>query len=211
MAQRDNPDYYKVGGSSGGPGGPLDQFKKQVSRSRSTLGRDEEQVLPGERPVAGVKRGGTRGGKKSSAVGSLPRVIGTAGVSSRAKPPRTRSAEEIEDMRRGQRAMAEAEGDRAVEDGSSPTPSEAARPAQPAYFQPEQHERFTDRLDDTSAIEDEFGAPEMPAWLWPTLRPFVPLMRLVGGVGRLLDPPVRFALDTMQWIGRLAEATPRPT
>jgi hypothetical protein len=216
MSQYDNQDYYKVGGRSNGPAGTLDQFKRQVSRSRSVLGKDQERVLPGERPRAGIKRGGGgKGGKKASALDSLPRVVGTAGVSSRAKPPPTRTPEELEDMRRANQAMAEAEADVPVSgyagEEAFPTPSEARTPERPpdtgrGAFRIPASEEFVER----AAEEQEPEGPEVPAWLRPALRPFRPAMRLIGGAARVLDPPVRFTLDVMQRVGRLAqEPAPR--
>ncbi len=225
MSQYDNQDYYKVGGTSGGPTGPLHQFKRMVSQSRSVLDRDQERVLPGERPRAGLKPGG-KGGKKPSVVDRLTRVSGTAGVSTRAKPTATLTEEELEDARRGQRAMREAEQEiptTGYEDVASPTPSEAGPPASVEEREGRGDARFErDGAEAASGREEEerFGIPagaeqvrplDVPAWAMPALRPFRPMMRLIGGAARILDSPVRYTLDAMQQLGRLAEARPRRT
>jgi hypothetical protein len=206
MSQYDNQDYYKVGGRSIGPAGPLDAFKREVSKSRSVLGRDQERVLPGERPRAGLKPGAPKGGKKSAAVGQLPRVPGTAGMPSRAKPTPTLTKEEAEDARRGQRAMAEAEYLTGYEDVASPTPSEAGEPVPPPGSAAKATGAARPETPSESAYDTEPQVPEVPAWLLPALRPFRPALRLLGGAARILDPPVRYTLETMQRIGRLAEA-----
>lgn len=201
----DNQDYYKVGGRSGGPAGPLDSFKREVSQSRSVLGRDRERVLPGERPRRGRKEGAPTGGGKSAAVSRLPRVVGTAGMPSRAKPSPTLTEEEAEDARRGQRAMAEAEHGSGYEDVASPTPSEAWEPVPPPDAA-RATARSPEFAEAEAAEEEEPAAAEVPAWLRPALRPFRPALRLLGGAARILDSPVRYTLDTMQRLGRFAEA-----
>lgn len=212
MSQYDNQDYYKIGGRSGGPAGPLDQFKRQVSRKSAVLDRDQERVLPGERPRAGIKRGGGgKGGKKASAIDKLPKVVGTAGISSRSKAPVTRTAAELADLARASRAMADAASDRPGDDAvASPTPTEAWNPERTAPPAPAP----TGPAAFGAAASGEFtrlagGEPDVPAWLWPALRPFRPALRLIGGAARLLDSPVRYTLGVMQRVGRLAEAQPR--
>ena len=80
---KDNQDYFKRAGRSGGPAGPLDHFKSALSKERAMLRRDQEHRLPGERPLTGVRQAGwlhppqgqqpqARGGTPEQARGPTP-------------------------------------------------------------------------------------------------------------------------------------------
>lgn len=47
---KDNQDYFKRGGRSGGPAGPLHHFRQKLGQERAVLSRGEERGFPGHRP-----------------------------------------------------------------------------------------------------------------------------------------------------------------
>ncbi|AKU89792.1 hypothetical protein [Vulgatibacter incomptus] len=52
---RDNQDYFKRAGSTGGPPGPLYLFKSKLSQEKAVLHRDQEHVLPSEHRLTGAR------------------------------------------------------------------------------------------------------------------------------------------------------------
>lgn len=52
---KDNPDYFKVGGRSGGPAGSLRTFKQRVARDQARIARLEKGRLPHERRPPGSR------------------------------------------------------------------------------------------------------------------------------------------------------------
>lgn len=70
---KDNQDYFKRAGRSGGPAGPLHLFRQKLGQERAVLSRGQERGFPGHRPptyhppgeppqVPGERAPGTNGG-----------------------------------------------------------------------------------------------------------------------------------------------------
>ena len=95
---KDNQDYFKRAGRSGGPAGPLDHFKSALSQERAMLRRDQEHKLPGERPLTGVRQAGWlhppqgqqpqgQPGRGPQGQGQQPQARGPGGAPQQARGP----------------------------------------------------------------------------------------------------------------------------
>jgi len=198
---KDNQDHFKRAGRPGGPPGPRSQFKARLTRTRARLLRDEEHVLPGERPRAGRRRSeppvtATEAAEADlaalhgSALDHLPKPVGAAGLPQSARP------------------IHEGEEPAGRTFTHGPFAREVAEEEAPyGYAIPASEDAAVGRPQEPFAREraEMRHAARRSAGLERTLvRRFSPILRLVGEAARAIDRPVRGALDTLQRLGREA-------
>ncbi|WP_373049223.1 hypothetical protein [Vulgatibacter sp.] len=186
-----NKDYFNMRGSTPGPAGTLEQAKSTFTREKAVLRRDEEHLLPGEKPLSG-KRSARPPAKSArhSVLDDLPKPVGAAGVSSRAKAIPTETEAEAPAERFEARAEAEEEWAYEEDGHGGYVPSEFRIGA---------------------GGEEEIGAPreealleELPPMARRLFRTFPLAFRVVGEAARAIDRPVRSALDRLQRLGDAA-------
>lgn len=221
---KDNQDYYKRGGRSGGPRGPRKQFKDRLAREQAVLRRDQEHVLPSERPRAGRQQGvaplsaveeteaqlASLHEERGSVLDQLPRPVGAAGVPRSARPIPTASTESRQEKARGDgHAFAETgpfsrefREEEAPFGYGIPASEEAALGHEREPFERERGEMRHAAREQARELREErrelHGVPRL------IVRGFSPVFRVLGDAARVIDRPVRGALDTLQWLGRAA-------
>jgi len=201
---KDNQDYFKRAGRSGGPPGPRKQFKDRLSRERAVLKRDQEHVLPSERPKAGRRAEPLTAveeteaqlaalhGERSSVLDQLPRPVGAAGVPRSARPIPTAPERE-------------ARGDGHAFADTGPFSREIREEEAPySYGIPASEEAALGRDREPFARRATREERELRGVQRMLVRRLSPLFRVLGEAARAVDKPVRNALDTLQWLGRAA-------
>jgi hypothetical protein len=189
---KENQDYYKLGGRSGGPAGPLDHFKGELARSRAGLARKSKGRRPKRKQAAAaeVERqlADLDGGTRRSVLDDLPSTSGPAGVPAGRRP-------------------ADPHPEPTWADGAFGGPDDGAYEGAPAGEPVPADQAVAEREAAPWADEDAAGAPTGPR-LGPVpsaaVRALAPAFRLLGGAARLVDRPVRRALQTLIWLEREA-------
>lgn len=190
---RANQDHYKVGGRSGGPAGPLDQFKSMLATERARLGREGGRGAPPRGAAAEVEQqlsdlhGHPQ--RRHSVLDDLPSATGPAGVPAGRKPadPHPEAPEPEHEARLR---------DYAERGGGGPEEQDVSMPADYAV---------AEREAAPWAGEDVAGAPTGPR-LTPlqsrAVRALSPALKLAGGAARFAERGVRRTLDVLQWLER---------
>lgn len=162
---RDNQDYFKRGGRSEGPPGPLRHFRERLGQQQAELSRGEGRKFPGARRAAPPPPRPTP--EEESPATTSPANAPTE--ASARPPPQSNGAS----------------------NGASEAPAErAGRPASEAPFGPPASEEFAEGLRSgvqrTDGEEKPLGAP------WAALvRRFPRLSRAFARVGRLPEKPAQ--------------------
>lgn len=209
-----NPDHFKVGGRGGGPVGPRSQHKRQFAQERAVLHRDQERILPGERPLTG--REGRHGAveeaeaqlasvhgealHRPSVLDSLPKPKGTVGVPRSARPVvgvMTTEREEEEGV------DASEQGTWNLEPRESEAPYGFGIPASEDAALGHAREPFAREAGEMhhAAREPRPHIPHLPRIALRAIKTFPSLVRVVGNAARAVDRPIRRTLDTLQHLG----------
>lgn len=209
-----NQDHYKVGGRSGGPVGPRSQHKGLFARERAILERDQERVLPGERPLSGRRPGramdavqeaesqlaSVHGEHRSSVLDSLPRPTGTVGVPRSARPViRTRPSPPEREEEEG--IEPSEQGTWNLEPREAEAPYGFGIPASEDTALGHEREPFAREAGEMRHAAKEGRPPHLPPLARKALKTFPSLVRFVGDAARILDRPIRRTLDTLQQLG----------
>lgn len=225
MGNKDNQDYFKRGGRSGGPAGTRSQLKSRFTTKRAILTRDQEHRLPGERPLSGKRPEGQASERsateeaeaqlasldeeRTSVLDSLPNPTGTVGLPRSAKKP-ARAASGARSGASFQAPVDEDElGVEPWEQGTwdlEPREEEAPYgfgiPASEEAALGHNREPFLREAGEMrhAAREGHRAAP-LPPLARRALRTFPTLARVMGGAAKVVDRPIRRTLDTLQRIG----------
>lgn len=228
---KDNQDHFKRGGRSGGPPGPRSQHKAQLTRQRATLRRDQEHVLPGERPRAGRRpqqeeepRDATEEaeaqlaslhGEYESVLDRLPRPVGAAGVPASARPIPTATGEEepydeefFGDTEEEESAVGHAfvAGPFGREVEEEEAPFGYGIPASEDVALGGSREPFARERGEMRHAARQQQRP-LTGGERRLVRRLSPVFRVMGQAARVIDRPVRNALDTLQRLGHEARRT----
>lgn len=222
---KDNQDHFKRGGRTGGPAGTPKQFRDKLSQERATLRRDQEHVLPSERPRAGKHKRqepqdateeaeaqlASLHGEQGSILDSLPRQFGAAGVPRSARPiPTDQKASwggEAQSFENGPFAR-EVEEEEAPYGYGIPASEEAALGNAREPFIRERgemrHASHEQRKGQRGGERRAGGDRELSGMQRKIVERFSPIFRVAGEAARAIDKPVKNALETLQWLGKAA-------
>lgn len=217
---KDNQDYYKRGGRSGGPAGPRSQQKQKLTKERAILQRDEERKLPGEKPLSG-KKGSTQAftateeaeaqlaslhaEKRSSVLDRLPKPVGAAGVPRSAKPtpsPTSGVAFESEGIEPGETGTwnLEPREEEAPFNFGIPASEDAALGHKREPFERENREMQKAARE----IDRARAQRELSPMVRRVVERFPQVFRMVGDAASAVDRPLKRAIETLQWLGSAA-------
>ena len=187
-SRKHNKDYYNVAGRSGGPAGPLHQFKDQLAQEKAVLRRDEEHRIPGEKPPQGTRRKPKKeqASHRESVLDHLPKPPGAAGVPSRMKPLPTEEAAPPHYEVAPPSVVGEETGEQTF---GVPASEEAALGHDREPFA---REKELEEREPLSAAAERM------------IHRFPQAFRVLGVAARAIDEPVKRALDTLQLWGRAA-------
>lgn len=176
---RDNQDYFKRGGRSGGPPGPLHQFRDQMGRQHAALSRGGERGFPGSRPQPGPPR--------------------------RRPTPEEEEAVRARGEDRAELGSAAGGGDGPAAEGSAATresrEEHAGSSASEASFGPPASEEYAEGYDG-AGVQRTNGA-SLPAPLEGMVRRFPRLSRALARMARAQAVPARKFAD----LGERIEST----